>query len=55
MNYDLILHFAIAKIIFVKTLQMIINILGLRAPAFAMSFRGPTNPRGKIGTARSLV
>ena len=28
--------------------------LGFRAPSFAMSFRGSTNSRGKIGTARSL-
>ena len=27
---------------------------GFRAPVFAMSFRGSTNSRGKIGTARSL-
>ena len=29
--------------------------LGFRAPAFAMSFRGSTNSRVKIGTARSLL
>ena len=28
---------------------------GFRASVFAMSFRGSTNSRGKIGTARSLV
>ena len=28
---------------------------GFRAPVFAMSFRGLTNSRGKIGTARSLM
>ena len=27
---------------------------GFRAPVFAMSFRGSTNSRGKIGTTRSL-
>ena len=29
--------------------------LGFRAPVFAMSFRGSTNSREKIGTSRSLI
>ena len=34
--------------------SLVFPCLGFRAPAFAMSFRGSTNSRGKIGTARSL-
>ena len=41
---------------FVEPRKDIANVLAwvFRAPALAMSFRGSTNSRGKIGTARSL-
>ena len=35
--------------------SLVFPCLGFRAPVFAMSFRGSTNSRGKIGTARSLI
>ena len=34
--------------------SLVFPCLDFRAPAFAMSFHGSTNSRGKIGTARSL-
>ena len=41
--------------IFLASGPLLFLLLGFRAPAFAMSFRGSTNSREKLGTAGSLL
>ena len=41
--------------IFLASRPLVFLLLGFHAPAFAMSFRGSTNSREKVGTARSLL